>query len=88
MFCADRVHTSPTVPTGTSRAVVVDDAQLDPRIGLAAGPQQVRAPDRVVVSSSCVTEPVVSVSPYTWRNSQPNRSRPFTSTSSVIGEAP
>ncbi len=33
-------------------------------------------------------EPVVSVRPYTWRNSHPNRSRPLTNTSSVMGEAP
>src|SRR5215213_9570646 len=30
-------------------------------------------------------DPVVSVNPYTCRNSQPNRCSPFTSTSSVIG---
>jgi hypothetical protein len=33
-------------------------------------------------------DPVVSVTPYTCWNSQPNRSSPVTSTSSVMGEAP
>ena len=49
MFWALRVHSSPTVPSGTSLAVAVDDAHLHPRVGLAAGAQQLRAMDRIVI---------------------------------------
>ena len=87
MFCADRVHTSPTVPDRHFAAVVVDDAQLDPRIGLTAGPQQVRAPDRVVLvelryGAGGFGQPVH------LEELASEAVQPFTSTSSVIGEAP
>src|SRR3954452_9818504 len=90
MFCGDLVHNSPTEPSGTSSVVSGSTIRISTHgYGLPHDRSSFGFPTGSWYSgSSCVMAPVVSVSPYTWMNSQPNVSIALLSTESVIGDAP
>ena len=85
-----RIQTSPTSPSGTGSPVSGSTIFISmPRIGLPAERSRPgSAPSPWSSGGRVVPAPHVSVIPYTWKKLQPNCSIDFTSTSSVMGEAP